>query len=332
MKVVITAVLLFLSTAAQAQFAPQAGIAGSSAIPKTSSLFRSWAASCSVQRGWQQIGNTAAGFASLGDTSSAIGAPDGNVLSLGDGGVATVFFKDALRNGAGADFAVFENGFANVLNPEEAFLELAFVEVSSDGLHFTRFPAVSNTQTTTQLSSTAAPSYTNARQLHNLAGKYIAGFGTPFDLQELVDSPGLDVQHIIAIRFVDVVGAIGAEGTTDRNGNKINDPFPTPFPSSGFDLDAVGVIHSTTAAETPIPPPAISIGPNPASAWLEVRVPDGYGIGQLSLYAASGARLRQQDIQSGTTRLGLQDLPTGVLFLQVQFQNGYRCVKSFLHQ
>ena len=29
----------------------------------------------------------------------------------------------------------------------------------------------------------------------------------------------------------------------DNSNNKINDPWPTPFPSSGFDLDAIGVIN-----------------------------------------------------------------------------------------
>ena len=33
------------------------------------------------------------------------------------------------------------------------------------------------------------------------------------------------------------------EHVYDQYLNKINDPFPTPFPSSGFDLDAVGVIN-----------------------------------------------------------------------------------------
>ena len=27
----------------------------------------------------------------------------------------------------------------------------------------------------------------------------------------------------------------------------VNDPYPTPFSSSGFDLDAIGIIHSTLA-------------------------------------------------------------------------------------
>ncbi|MBS1644350.1 MAG: T9SS type A sorting domain-containing protein [Bacteroidetes bacterium] len=332
MKGILIALCLLLSGAVQAQYAPQAGVVGTTAIPKTSSLFQAWATRCDVQRGLQQIGNMAGGYASLGDTSAAIGAPDGNVLSLGDAGVATVFFKDALRNGTGADFAVFENGFANVLNPEEAFLELAFVEVSSDGVHFTRFPAISQTQDTVQLSSTAAPSYTTARQLHNLAGKYIAGFGTPFDLQELVDSPGLDVQHIIAVRLIDVVGAIGADGSLDAQGRKVNDPFPTPFPSSGFDLDAVGVIHSTATTVVPTLATDISVYPNPAGATLDVRVPDGFGTGLLSLYAPSGACLRQNAIHSGTTRLSLQELPAGLLFLRLQFQNGYSCTKLLLHQ
>ncbi len=33
----------------------------------------------------------------------------------------------------------------------------------------------------------------------------------------------------------------GAYGTTNQ---LINDPFPTPFSSSGFDLDAIGVLNA----------------------------------------------------------------------------------------
>ena len=124
------------------------------------------------------------------------------------------------------------------------FAELAFVEVSSNGTDFARFPAVSCTQTATQL----ANSHTlDPRNLHNLAGKHPAGYGTPFDLSELIAAhPELNVSRITHVRLVDVTGDVKTGyGSRDANGNWINDPFPTNFQTGGFDLDAVGVIHHT---------------------------------------------------------------------------------------
>ena len=44
-----------------------------------------------------------------------------------------------------------------------------------------------------------------------------------------------------------MVGSINnVYATRDFYNNKINDPWPTPFPSSGFDFDAIGVIHQST--------------------------------------------------------------------------------------
>jgi predicted metallopeptidase len=64
------------------------------------------------------------------------------------------------------------------------------------------------------------------------------------NLEELKNTAGLDVMHITYIRVIDVVGSINdAYARFDTANNKINDPFPTPFPSGGFDLDAVGVIN-----------------------------------------------------------------------------------------
>ena len=46
------------------------------------------------------------------------------------------------------------------------------------------------------------------------------------------------------MKIIDVIGSIDYNFCNyDQYLNKINDPFPTPFPSSGFDLDAVGVIN-----------------------------------------------------------------------------------------
>ncbi len=67
----------------------------------------------------------------------------------------------------------------------------------------------------------------------------------PFDLQEIADAPGLDVNNVNYVRVIDVVGTIDSQyATHDSKGNIVNDPWPTPFASCGFDLDAVGVINA----------------------------------------------------------------------------------------
>lgn len=241
-------ILLFLfivSLAGQviAQFPPQAPESGNDAIAHDDNRIVGWATGCTVERGWQNIMDTTLGKTTSGSENSALGAPDLNVVSLGDGGSAIVTFAAPIKDEPGSDFAVFENGFANPQNGYEAFLELAFVSVSSDGVHFITFPATSLTQDTSQIEQVTF-GYTDARLINNLAGKYINNYGTPFDLAELADSPNLDLQNIRYIKFTDVVGSIDPQyARYDHDGHIINDPFPSPFPTGGFDLNAVGVLH-----------------------------------------------------------------------------------------
>lgn len=229
-----------LGSFAQGPYAPAAGISGTSAMHKDSSAFVAWADQCSIDRGYQNIANPSLGLATVGDSTSAIGQPNANgVVSLGDGGTATLSFTGVMFDGPGNDFAIFENGFSNINGGD--FLELAFVEVSSDGLNFFRFPAHSLTDTSQAVGSFGSVDPT---LINNLAGKYLLNYGTPFDLAELDGINGLDVQHISHIRIIDVVGSLNnAHATRDTAGRKINDPYPTAFPQSGFDLDAVGVVH-----------------------------------------------------------------------------------------
>ena len=228
--------LIVLSFQFSAQFHPPVGTAGTSAIHKDSSVFVGWATQCSVQRGELDISNPSLGYASVGDGFSALSQAGVNgVVSLGDAGEATLTFESTIYDGPGWDFAVFENSFNN------SYLELAFVEVSSDGVNFHRFPAVSNTQDSIQIDGFGN---IDATKINNLAGKYRSLYGTPFDLADLTPSPLLDVNNISHIKIVDVVGSINTNyASYDQNGSKVNDPWPTPFPSSGFDLDAIGVIH-----------------------------------------------------------------------------------------
>jgi hypothetical protein len=243
-------------TPARAQsgpFDPQVGSGAKDAIPFSSSAFQEWASSVvSITRGPQDISNPSSPLASFGSPTNALAmayASSGKVVSLGDGGSITLGFTTPIANGPGADLAVFENGFLSG-GPGLALLELATVSVSSDGVHFFEFPAISLTQTQTQVGGFGL---LDASNLNNLAGKYIAGFGTGFDLSELAGvSSFLNINDVTEVKITDVVGSINPQfGTRDSLGNLINDPFTTPFASGGFDLNGVGVINMASAVPEP---------------------------------------------------------------------------------
>lgn len=250
-------------------YGPQALVSGSTAVIKTDPSIKGWATNCSVNRGWMDIDTVSKGKVTFGADIDGVGAADNSLVSLGDSGMAVLTFNNVIYNGTGIDFVVFENGFTNGSNPEEAFLEYAFVEVSSDGTNYTRFPA------SCLIDSTQVPmagQYANARKINNLAGKYIGGYGTGFDLQELAGTPGLDIDNITHIRLVDVVGSIGAHAQRDKDGIKVNDPYPTAFPSGGFDLDAVGAMYLKWPSAIPnfAKEVNLSVYPNPATVNIQV--------------------------------------------------------------
>jgi hypothetical protein len=198
--------------------------------------------------------------------SKALGPAEGSafdIVTLGRGGQITLTFAKPITDGAGFDFAVFENSFS------DGFLELAWVEVSSDGVHFVRFPNLSYTYNTVgPFGATVDPT-----MIHGLAGKYRAGYGTPFDLSQLqvaydaaiadtdiyftaayeasieANFPFLNLSDIRYVRLIDIVGDATARdidgNVVDASGNEgaiIYDPFPT-IGSAGFDLDAVAVLN-----------------------------------------------------------------------------------------
>ncbi len=245
-------------------YAPAAGQPGSTAIAHDDPQIIAWGSAVGeLVRGPQQIGDPDLGNATFGSASFATGPANATtsspfpVVSLGDGGWLTMNFAQPITNGTGADFAVFENSFS------DSFLELAFVEVSSDGVHYFRFPSISLTQTTTQVNGDdlVGPfGSVDPTNINNLAGKYRASFGTPFDLQDLAGvSLLLDVTHVTQVRVVDVIGMIApveispgvfVNPSLDSQGHIINDPWATPFGTSGFDLDAIGVIHQVPEPAT----------------------------------------------------------------------------------
>ena len=69
-----------------------------------------------------------------------------------------------------------------------------------------------------------------------------------------------------------MVGSIAPQyARHDSRGHVINDPYPTNFASSGFDLDAVGVIHQSVDSSSCIPGSGmVSMYPSPMSDHLHI--------------------------------------------------------------
>jgi hypothetical protein len=266
------------------------------------------------------MANPTAGQASAGNEKNAVGsgAVYNGVVSLGDGGSAILTFEKHVGNGMGFDFAVFENGFKETGGAYD-FLEFAFVEVSSDGQHFVRFPAQFVGDNAIQV-----PSFqpTDTRLYHNLAGKYTAGYGTPFDLEELKDSAGLDVNAITHIKIVDVVGSIDSRyATTDSKGRYINDPWPTEFESSGFDLDAVGVINvsEATGVLNHMQEKNLFIYPNPCQDYFAAKPQNGQ-FSKIELADFSGKKIKEW-ISPGLAPLDVSSVEKGIYLLHLFIEN-----------
>lgn len=249
-------VLVGVSVAANAgPYSPAPGQPGSNAVAADDARIVAWASAVGeLRRGSVDISDAESPPASFGSGSSALGPANaydattgfpsttpGSVISLGDRGSITLLFPKPVTDDTGPDFAVFENAF------NDTFLELAFVSVTSDGVHWARFPARSLTQTRNQIrQDNTEYSGVDPTEVDGLAGKFRAGWGVPFDLNILADDPKLDVKRITGVRLTDVVGSINPlYGSLDDSDlpRLINEPWPTPFSSGGFDLDAVAVLH-----------------------------------------------------------------------------------------
>lgn len=227
--------ILIANSAMAGPFAPAAGVSGSTAIFKDDSRIVQWATDYESYNPGTNVTDT------WKTPAKALGKAVGDsfdIVSLGDKGTITLTFSGSIYNGAGYDFAVFENSFS------DTFLELAYVEVSSNGTDFFRFKNYSLTPKPVGAFGSVDPT-----NIDGLAGKYRQGYGTPFDLSTLAGvSPLLDISNVQYVRLVDIAGD-GSE--RDSLGNKIYDPYKT-VQSGGFDLDAIGVMHYLA---TPVPEP-----------------------------------------------------------------------------
>lgn len=318
----IVALLLFVhvSFAQDGPYAPAVGTEGSTAMHVDSLAFVQWANQAIINRGWQNSADTSLGLASVGDEESCIGiAGQNGVVSLGDGGSVTLSFDGYIYDGPGYDFAIFENSFS------DTYLELAIVEVSSDGENYFAFPSSSLTQTDSQIGTFGLldPTY-----IHNLAGKYRALYGTPFDLNELEGIDSLDINEISHVRIIDVVGAISGDYlSTDSEGNAINDPYPTEFDSGGFDLDALGIINWSTQTSIQEYKTAIKRAyPNPFKSHITIETVQPNT--SVEVFSVSGIKVDNgKSGEDAILKLNTENWKEGVYIIHLPNSQSYPIIK-----
>jgi hypothetical protein len=137
-------------------------------------------------------------------------------------------------------------------------------------------------------------------------------------LYELTDSAGLDINNILFIRITDVVGSVDPlTGSRDSGGRLINDPWPTPFESSGFDLDAVALLGAASSLYNESAPDAM-IYPNPAGDIITIS--SGYGgRGSVTIVSLSGRVLLTGYVECSNHNLDVSGLTPGTYILKLDF-------------
>ncbi len=176
-----------------------------------------------------------------------------HVASLGVGGSLTLGFDVTIMDGPGADIAVFENAFLD-FTLAGAYSETAYVEVSTDGVVFARFPTsyAGPAGPLSPFGTTPLGSYGGLAGrrpvLANADGNELdpripteAG-GSAYDLADLgrtaeVVSGAVDLDRIHFVRLVDAV-----DGELDKKGNTIWD---NSGPAGSADIDAVTALNHT---------------------------------------------------------------------------------------
>ena len=150
-----------------------------------------------------------------------------DVVSLGNAGsIVVTFGANAIVDGPGPDFLVFENAFLAAGDPTKPAAEPGEVSVSDDGRTWTTFPC---TATSYPYGACAGwhPVYSSPDDGISPIDPAVAG-GDAFDLHDV------GLTHARYVRIVD----------------KTNEPCPTSpadrLTTNGFDLDAIAIVNAAT--------------------------------------------------------------------------------------
>ena len=159
-----------------------------------------------------------------------------DVVSLGSGGSIVVSFApNAIVDGPGPDFIVFENPFWIGGDSSNPYAEPGEVSVSDDGVTWASFPC---TPTSTRRSVTARASKPPYRQLRRLAGRLLATRRTGYSPVDPSVAGGLALDlatvGLTHARYVKIV---------DQTHEACPEAGPRPD-TNGFDLDAVAIVNA----------------------------------------------------------------------------------------
>ena len=206
-----------------------------------------------------------------------LGRPDGTVNSLGIGGHVVLGFDVTIVDGPGADLIVTENPFST--GPVgHSFAEVAFVDVSSDGIHFARVPSAYYGPN----QSPGPFGNVNIGWYEGLAGATPANLqasdpldvveagGDAIDLSDLKAHP-LVMSGLVRLNAISEVRLVDARDGVDQDvrGTTIQDAG-----SGSADIDAVAVIHHTQNLSARAPLVDVRV-PMDGSAEIRVSDPDG---------------------------------------------------------
>ena len=215
------------------------------------------------------------------DPSLALGpmGGGGHVHSLGRGGFLTLGFAVTIVDGPGADLIVGENPFGSTTEPWKSFAEVAFVEVSSNGTDFARFPA----RYTGPQVQPGPFDFLDSGAYGNLTGRFVVNAsaadpqdvvdagGDAFDLADLANDPlvlggQVDLNAITEVRIVDAESGVA----TDTRGVTIYDTGGV----GSADIDGVTVIQHAGNQSPNAPRVDLTI-PADGRFSLTISDPDG---------------------------------------------------------
>lgn len=226
------------------------------------------------------------------DPPAMLGRPQGggagqgsvHVHSQGIGGHSVLGFAVTITDGPGADFLVAENPFFASLG--RSFAEMVFVEVSTNGTDFARFPSAwygpdaepgpFGTVLVGSYSGLAGATPVHAHPANPGVDPQdvVEAGGEAFDLADLVNDPlvrngRVQLNAIHYVKLVDVVSGVDR----DARGRLLRDPG-----NGSADVDAVTVIHHVGNVAADGPRVDLRV---PADGNIELTIADADGLGDL---------------------------------------------------
>ena len=137
-----------------------------------------------------------------------------------------------------------------------------------------------------------------------------------------------DISKITHVKLIDVIGTIDpVRGSQDSQGHIINDLFPTEFPSGGFDLDGLAVIHEVPLSVDELELD-VSIYPNPTSDFITVNVQNESSIRIVDI---SGKELINETIID-SKMIDVSIFDSSVLFVELSSDKGRKVERIILRK